>query len=63
MNKDKANDRIKELKRLKHCLEFDLTCNGIINYGPIMNITNRSKNYDYIHLVDWTYHDSDRWHA
>ena len=36
MNKDKANDRIKELKRLKHCLEFDLTCNGIINYGPIM---------------------------
>ena len=36
MNKDKANDRIKELKRLKHCLEIDLTCNGIINYGPIM---------------------------
>jgi hypothetical protein len=36
MNKDKANNRIKELKRIKGCLEFDLTCNGIINYGPIM---------------------------
>lgn len=28
--------KINELKREKHCLEFDLTCDGIINYGPIM---------------------------
>lgn len=28
--------KISELKREKHCLEFDLTCDGIINYGPIM---------------------------
>jgi hypothetical protein len=28
--------KINKLKREKHCLEFDLTCNGIINYGPIM---------------------------
>jgi len=28
--------KISELKREKHCLEFDLTCMGIMNYGPIM---------------------------
>ena len=30
------NKEIAELKRIKRCLEFDLTCDGIINYGPIM---------------------------
>ena len=33
---EKLSKEIAELKRLKHCLEFDLTCDGIINYGPIM---------------------------
>ena len=28
--------KINALKREKHCLEFDLTCMGIMNYGPIM---------------------------
>ena len=28
--------KINELKREMQCLEFDLTCDGIINYGPIM---------------------------
>ena len=34
--KEELSKEIAELKRLKHCLEFDLTCDGIINYGPIM---------------------------
>lgn len=34
--KKELSKEIAELKRLKHCLEFDLTCDGIINYGPIM---------------------------
>lgn len=38
-NKDMAEElskEIAELKRIKGCLEFDLTCGGIINFGPIM---------------------------
>lgn len=34
--KEELNKEIAELKRIKSCLEFDLTCDGIINYGPIM---------------------------
>ena len=34
--KEELSKEIAELKRLKYCLEFDLTCDGIINYGPIM---------------------------
>ena len=33
---EELNKEIAELKRIKGCLEFDLTCDGIINYGPIM---------------------------
>ena len=33
---EKLSKEIAELKRIKGCLEFDLTCDGIINYGPIM---------------------------
>ena len=33
---EKLSKEIAELKRIKSCLEFDLTCDGIINYGPIM---------------------------
>ena len=38
-NKDMTEElskEIAELKRIKGCLEFDLTCGGIINFGPIM---------------------------
>ena len=38
-NKDMAEElskEIAELKRIKGCLEFDLTCGGIINFGSIM---------------------------
>lgn len=34
--KKELSKEIAELKRIKGCLEFDLTCDGIINYGPIM---------------------------
>ena len=34
--KEDIKTKISELKREKHCLEFDLTCMGIMNYGPIM---------------------------
>ena len=34
--KEELSKEIAELKRIKGCLEFDLTCMGIINYGPIM---------------------------
>ena len=34
--KEELSKEIAELKRIKGCLEFDLTCDGIINYGPIM---------------------------
>ena len=34
--KEELSKEITELRRIKGCLEFDLTCNGIINYGPIM---------------------------
>ena len=33
---EELNKEIAELKRIKSCLEFDLTCMGIMNYGPIM---------------------------
>jgi hypothetical protein len=33
---EELSKEIAELKRIKGCLEFDLTCDGIINYGPIM---------------------------
>lgn len=35
-SKEELGKEIAELKRIKGCLEFDLTCMGIINYGPIM---------------------------
>ena len=34
--KEELSKEIAELKRIKGCLEFDLTFDGIINYGPIM---------------------------
>lgn len=34
--KEELSKEIAELKRIKGCLEFDLTCDSIINYGPIM---------------------------
>ena len=34
--KEELSKEIAELKRIKGCLEFDLTCMGIMNYGPIM---------------------------
>ncbi len=34
--KEELSKEIAELKRIKGCLEFDSTCDGIINYGPIM---------------------------
>lgn len=34
--KEELSKEITELKRIKGCLEFDLTCMGIMNYGPIM---------------------------
>lgn len=34
--KKELSKEITELKRIKACLEFDLTCMGIMNYGPIM---------------------------
>lgn len=34
--KEELSKEIAELKRIKSCLEFDLTCMGIMNYGPIM---------------------------
>lgn len=34
--KEELSKEIAELKRIKGCLEFDLTCDGIINYGSIM---------------------------
>ena len=33
---EELSKEIAELKRIKGCLEFDLTCGGIINFGPIM---------------------------